>query len=104
MDRSRGRRSRRAATAALACALAVMASLVVAAPAEAAGIYLHRGSRGANVKTLESRLHTLGLLSRAAVDRRYRRSTWEAVKSFQRSHGIRVTGNTNTRTWNQVAA
>ena len=104
MARARRRSTRRAAPAALACALAVMASLLVAAPADAAGIYLHRGSRGANVKTLESRLHTLGLLSRAAVDRRYRHSTWKAVKRFQRSHGIRVTGNTNTRTWNQVAA
>ena len=104
MDRARRRSTRRAAPAALACALAVIASLLVAAPADAAGIYLHRGSRGANVKTLESRLHTLGLLSRAAVDRRYRYSTWKAVKRFQRSHGIRVTGNTNTRTWNQVAA
>ncbi len=42
--------------------LAVM-SLLIAVPADAAGIYLHRGSRGANVKTLETRLHTLGLLS-----------------------------------------
>ena len=104
MDRACRRSTRLAASAALACALVVMASLVVAGPADAAGIYLHRGSRGAKVMTLESRLHTLGLLSRAAVDRRYRQSTWKAVKSFQRSHGIRVTGNTNTRTWNQVAA
>ena len=63
-----------------------MASLVVAGPADAAGIYLHRGSRGAKVMTRVP-LHTLGLLSRAAVDRRYRQSTWKAVKSFQRSHG-----------------
>ena len=104
MDRARRRSTRRVAAAALACALAVIASLLVAAPADAAGIYLHRGSRGASVKTLESRLHTLGLLSRAAVDRRYRYPTWKAVKRFQRSHGLRVTGNTNTRTWNQVAA
>ena len=47
MDRARQRRTRRAAPAALACALAVLASLLVAAPADAAGIYLHRGSRGA---------------------------------------------------------
>ena len=62
-----------------------MTSLLIAVPADAAGIYLHRGSRGTNVKTLETRLHTLGLLSRAAVDRRYRYSTWLAVKKFQRS-------------------
>jgi glycerophosphoryl diester phosphodiesterase len=80
-----------------------MMSLLVAAPADAAGIYLQRGSRGATVKTLESRLHTLGLLSRAAVDRRYRYSTWLAVRKFQRSHKLRVTGNTNTTTWNRVA-
>jgi len=102
--RARRRSTRRGAPAALACALAVMASLLVVAPVEAAGIYLHRGSRGAKVRTLEFRLHTLGLLSRTAVDRRYRYSTWQAVKRFQRSHAIRVTGNTNTRTWNQVAA
>lgn len=104
MDCARRRGTRRAAPRALACVLAVIATLLVAAPADAAGIYLHRGSRGANVMTLESRLHTLGLLSRAAVDRRYRHATWRAVKGFQRSHGLRVTGNTNTRTWNRVAA
>jgi glycerophosphoryl diester phosphodiesterase len=104
MNHARQRRTRRVVPAALACALAVMASLLVVAPADAAGINLHRGSRGANVKTLESRLHTLKLLPRSAVDRRYRHSTWKAVKRFQRSHRLRVTGNTNTRTWNKVAA
>jgi len=103
MDRAR-RRIHLAAPAALMCALAVIASLLVATPADAAGINLHRGSRGANVKTLETRLHTLGLLARAAVDRRYRYSTWKAVKRFQRAHDLRVTGNTNTTTWNRVAA
>src|SRR6187200_504428 len=95
---ARRRSTRLAASAALVCALAVIASLLVVAPADAAGIYLHRGSRGAKVKTLEFRLHVLGLLSRAAVDRRYRYPTWKAVRRFQRSHRIRVTGNTNTRT------
>jgi glycerophosphoryl diester phosphodiesterase len=80
-----------------------MTNVLIAVPADAAGIYLKRGSRGANVKTLETRLHTLGLLSRSAVDRRYRYSTWLAVKKFQRSRKLRVTGNTNTTTWNLVA-
>ena len=104
MDSARLLSTRRIAPAALACALTMMASLLVTAPADAAGINLHRGSRGANVSTLEFRLNTLGLLSRASVDRRYRRSTWTAVKRFQRSHRLRVTGNTNTRTWIKVAA
>ena len=103
MGHARRRSTRRAVPIALTCALAVLTSLLVAAPADAAGIYLKRGSRGANVKTLETRLHTLGLLSRAAVDRRYRYSTWLAVRKFQRSHKLRVTGNTNTTTWNRVA-
>ena len=60
MARARRRTTRRAVPVALTCALAVMTSLLIAVPADAAGIYLHRGSRGANVKTLETRLHTLG--------------------------------------------
>jgi glycerophosphoryl diester phosphodiesterase len=103
MDRARRRSTRQAVSVALICALAVMMSVLVAVPADAAGIYLKRGSRGANVKTLETRLHTLGLLSRAAVDRRYRYATWLAVRKFQRSQKLRVTGNTNTTTWNRVA-
>ena len=103
MERARRRSTRRAVPVALTCALAVVTSLLIAVPADAAGIYLHRGSRGANVKTLETRLHTLGLLSRAAVDRRYRYATWQAVKKFQRSRKLRVTGNTNTTTWNRIA-
>ena len=35
------------------CALAVLMSLLIVVPADAAGIYLQRGSRGTNVKTLE---------------------------------------------------
>ena len=104
MDHARRHSARRVAPIALACALAVTASLLVLAPADAAGINLHRGSRGAKVKTLETRLHTLRLLPRSAVDRRYRYSTWKAVRSFQRSHKLRVTGNTNTTTWNKVYA
>ena len=104
MDRSRRLTTRRFVPAALACALLMMASLLVAAPADAAGMNLHRGSRGAKVKTLESRLHTLKLLPRSAVDRRYRTSTWKAVRKFQRSHKLRVTGNTNTTAWNKVYA
>ena len=103
MGRVRRRTTHRAVLVALTCSLAVMTTLLIAVPAGAAGIYLHRGSLGANVKTLETRLHTLGLLSRAAVDRRYRYATWLAVRKFQRSHKLRVTGNTNTTTWNRVA-
>jgi len=103
MGSVRRRTTRRAVLVALTCSLAVTTTLLIAVPAGAAGIYLHRGSSGANVQTLETRLHTLGLLSRAAVDRRYRYATWLAVRKFQRSHKLRVTGNTNTTTWNRVA-
>ena len=55
------------------------------------------------MKTLESRLYTLRLLPRSAVDGRYRAATWLAVKRFQRAHGLRATGNINPTTWYRVA-
>jgi len=63
---------------------------------------LHRGSYGWKVRVLENRLHELQLLRASAVDRRYRLPTVYAVKRFQRSHGLRVTGRTNQRTWDAV--
>lgn len=45
----------------------------------------------------------LGLLRRSAVDRRYRKATVRAVRTFQRRHHLRVTGRVNTHTWNLIA-
>ena len=44
----------------------------------------------------------MALLRGSAVDRHYRLSTVYAVKRFQRSHRLRVTGRTNQRTWDAV--
>lgn len=96
-----GRPSLRALT--LAAALACVIGLVGVAPATAAGLDLHRGSRGATVRTLEARLAQLRLLPASAVDGRYRTATVRAVKKFQRQHRVRATGRVNTRTWTLVA-
>ncbi len=77
--------------------------LVTGGTAEAAGRTLQRGSRGPAVTLLESRLHRLRLLPRAAVDRRYTRATVRAVKRFQRQQHVRATGRADRRTWNLVA-
>jgi glycerophosphoryl diester phosphodiesterase len=84
---------------------AVVALLIggVAAPASAKAFNLHRGSHGVTVRTLEIRLHHLGLLRGRAVDRRYTRVTARAVRRFQRSHHLRVTGRVNVRTFVAIA-
>lgn len=74
-----------------------------AAPASAAGLNLHRGSTGARVKTVETRLNQLHLLGRSQVDRRYRAPTVRAVRKFQRQMRLPVTGRVNRRTWDLVA-
>jgi glycerophosphoryl diester phosphodiesterase len=92
-------------------ALAVVLTLVVAlglavvttTPAEARGLNLHRGSHGPKVRLLETRLHRLHLLPASAVDGRYRQATVKAVKRFQRSRHLRVTGRVNARVWRRVA-
>ncbi len=86
----------------LACA-ALLATMLAAAPAEAAGVNLHRGSHGAKVRLLETRLDRLNLLPRSAVDRRYRQATVNAVRRFQRQHHTKATGRVNRRTWVLVA-
>ena len=73
-------------------------------PASGASMNLHRGSKGAQVRTLEVRLNTLKLLPRSQVDRRYTASTVRAVKRFQRQQKLRVTGKVNRRTWDRVAS
>lgn len=74
------------------------------AAAHAAGMNLHRGSRGSSVKTLEQRLHTLRLLPRRAVNRFYSRTTVRAVRKFQAGHRLHVTGRVRAADWNAVAA
>jgi glycerophosphoryl diester phosphodiesterase len=87
----------------------VLASLVasllvlVAPPADASRLNLHRGSRGAAVRALEIRLARLYLLAPSAVDRRYRPETVHAVRQFQWRLGLPVTGRVDRRTWYLVA-
>jgi glycerophosphoryl diester phosphodiesterase len=85
-------------------ALVVGALTVLASPADAAGLYLHKGSRGASVQTLELRLAKVAGLPRWAVDRRYRANTVRAVKRFQVARHLRATGTVNQRTWDLVAS
>ncbi|MCW2849377.1 MAG: glycerophosphoryl diester phosphodiesterase [Marmoricola sp.] len=90
-----------------ACVIVVTVLCAVAwgtASASASSLNLHRGSRGAQVKVVESRLYTLHLLAKSQVDRRYTVATVRAVKRFQRQQHLRVTGKVNLRTWNLVYA
>ncbi len=88
----------------------VLASLVLSlltvttAPADAARMNLHRGSRGGSVQLLEARLAQLSFLPSSAVNRRYQAATVNAVKQFQWRLGRPVTGRVNRYTWNLVAA
>ena len=98
-------RQRRTAVLAvvLVCLAPLLALTVLAAPADAAGRNLHRGSHGKAVRLLESRLHRLELLPASAVDGRYRAATVNSVKRFQRLNHVRVTGRVNTSVWNMIA-
>lgn len=89
----------------LALASLVLSVIVLAAPpADAKRMNLHRGSRGASVLVLETRLARLGMLTYSAVDRRYRAATVNAVRLFQWRLGLPATGRVNARTWYAVAA
>src|SRR4051794_34990335 len=85
----------RALALVLTCAVAVALMMVSVAPADAARLDLHRGSHGATVRLLESRLHRIDLLVASAVDGRYRQATVNSVKRFQRHHHVPATGRVN---------
>jgi glycerophosphoryl diester phosphodiesterase len=87
----------------VACVAALVVTLGTAVPADAARLNLHRGSHGAKVHLLETRLHRLGLLTASAVDGQYRAATVNSVKRFQRNHHLRANGRVNQRVWNLVA-
>src|SRR5436853_373563 len=57
----------RALALVLACVATLAVTLGTAVPAEAARLNLHRGSSGAKVRLLETRLHRLGLLTASAA-------------------------------------
>jgi glycerophosphoryl diester phosphodiesterase len=103
MNPSTSRLRHRLTLLVLAAALAATLTVTTGTAAEARGLNLHRGSHGAKVRLLESRLHHLGLLVASAVDRRYRQATVTSVRRFQRAHHLRATGRVNLRTWNAVA-
>ncbi len=97
-------RVRQAGVAALiAIAITVGPLCVGVMPASATGRALHNGSTGPAVRTLEERLHTLGLLPSRAVDGRFRPATRRAVTRFQRQVRLRPTGRVNARTWKALA-
>ncbi len=73
---------RRVSGLALAC-LVLSGLVLVAAPAEAKGMNLHRGSHGTKVRVLETRLARLSMLPSSAVDGRFRTATVHAVRKFQ---------------------
>jgi glycerophosphoryl diester phosphodiesterase len=93
---------RRVSVLVLAC-LILSGLLCVAAPAEAKGMNLHKGSHGASVRTLEHRLARLGMLPSSAVDGRFRAATVHAVRNFQWRLGMRTTGRVSKWTWKAVA-
>ena len=94
-------KQRRVSGLVLAC-LVLSGLVLVAAPAEAKGLNLHRGSHGAKVRVLETRLARLSMLPSSAVDGRFRAATVRAVRKFQWRLGLRVTGRVNQRTWNAI--
>ena len=61
------------------------------------GIRLHRGSRGRAVSALQRRF-------RMHVDGRFGLLTERRVRTFQRRHGLRVTGVVNRATWRRLGA
>lgn len=67
--------------------------------ATAAPACLKKGSKGAEVKTLQQNLLTLGYKDCSKVDGDFGAATEKAVKAFQRDHGLEVDGicGTNTR-------
>jgi glycerophosphoryl diester phosphodiesterase len=93
----------RALALVLACVGTLAVTLGTAVPAEAARLNLHRGSHGAKVHVLETRLHRLGLLTGSAVDSHYRQATVNSVRRFQRNHHLRANGRVNQRVWLLVA-
>ena len=100
-------KQRRVSGLALAClvviGLALSGLVLVATPAQAKGLDLHRGSHGAKVRVLETRLARLAMLPGSAVDGRFRAATVNAVRAFQWRLGLRVTGRVNRYTWNAIA-
>lgn len=86
---------RRVSVVLLVCLVTTLLALS-AVPAEARkGRGLHQGSRGHAVTLLETRLANLSLLTRSAVDRRYRAATVNAVRAFQFQMGLPRTGRVN---------
>ena len=90
------------ALVALAAVFTTTFTVLTATSADAAKLNLHRGSKGATVRTLELRLDRLNLLAPSAVDRRYTQATVVAVKKFQRRQHLRPTGRVNAGLWNRL--
>jgi glycerophosphoryl diester phosphodiesterase len=96
-------KNRRRVSVHLFVCIVLGALILTSAPADAARLNLHRGSRGIYVTMLETRLAQLWLLTPTAVDRRYRAATVNSVRTFQRQMGLRATGRVDRRLWNMIA-
>ncbi|HUZ28580.1 MAG TPA: peptidoglycan-binding protein [Solirubrobacteraceae bacterium] len=67
--------------------------------ANAQRVVLHRGSQGALVAAAQRRLNEVLPLTHLAVDGIFGPLTRGAVMQFQRSHGLKLTGAIDVRTW-----
>ena len=66
-------------------------------------VLFRKGSRGADVRTLQRQLNiALAGKRRIGVDGVYGSITANAVKVFQKSAGLRVTGKTTQATWDAL--
>ena len=70
-------------------------------PAAVVGTSLKEGSEGAEVRSLQTRLKTLGYYT-GSVDGDFGSGTTAAVKAFQRAHGLTADGIAGTSTLNRL--
>jgi peptidoglycan hydrolase-like protein with peptidoglycan-binding domain len=91
--------------AALVAPAAIATTAASAAPAPvrsapATWPVIRQGARGERVRVIQSLLNQRGL--RVAVDGAFGIATTHAVKTFQRSHGLKVDGQVGANTWTRL--
>lgn len=63
-------------------------------------MHLHQGDKGSDVKMAQELLALAG--SKVKATGEYTIGTASAVKSFQKKHGLKVTGEIDQKTWDQL--